>query len=78
MKPEDLERYETGKKLDDKINRIAYLIECLNKGAAIRVDSFGDDDYGFLSADIKKKTRAMYLKDLEKSMKYLKQKFEKL
>lgn len=78
MKPEDLRRYEIGKNIADKIDRINYLIECLNKGAAIRVDSFGNDDYGFLSADIKKKTREMYLKDLEKYMKYLKREFEKL
>ena len=78
MKREELKRYKNGQILIDEIDRITYLIECFKKGAAIRVDSFEDNDYKYLSPDIKKKTRDMYLKDLEKSLKQLQQSFDKL
>ncbi|WP_044503185.1 hypothetical protein [Megasphaera massiliensis] len=78
MKRNELNRYEIGKKLTEDIDRVKSLLECLHNGAAIHIDGFEVEDYWYLPEGIKDKTRAMYINSLERELKKMEQRFEKL
>ena len=78
MKREELHRYEVGKKPIDDIDRVTKLLDYLKNGKDILIEGFEEGDYYYLPAGVMVKTREVYIKELEKTLKMLEQRFEKL